>query len=179
MSMRQRCHAVICHRFAKFLFETRGKETGKMVWGKIRDAFQGAPKLEGAAVLPDYFPVEPKGCEVHADKLFKCLATGATAKAREMEKAGLHKSYYPDVKPKAGDEKAAELVKEAASKKIETDPNERLPTADDNPLDECRTLIAYYKRCCDRELKKKQNWILTEPFRVQEEYRYKPETGKK
>ena len=48
-----------------------------------------------------------------------------------------------------------------------------LPQAGDNPLDECRDFIAYYKRCCDRALKKKENWLLTEPYRVQEEYRYK------
>ena len=140
-----------------------------MVFGRIRDAISGKPTLDGPSVLPDYFPVEPKGCEKHADKLFKCLANEATAKARDMEAAGLHKSYYPDVEVKAGDEDAAKKVQELASKG-EVDAS--LPKAGDNPLDECRDLIAYYKRCCDRELKKKHNWILTEPYRVQEEYRY-------
>jgi hypothetical protein len=45
-------------------------------------------------------------------------------------------------------------------------------------LEECRSSIAYYKRCCDRALKKRQNWILTEPYRVQEEYRYKEDGSK-
>eukprot|EP00565_Helicotheca_tamesis_P009186 CAMPEP_0185729938 /NCGR_PEP_ID=MMETSP1171-20130828/7767_1 /TAXON_ID=374046 /ORGANISM="Helicotheca tamensis, Strain CCMP826" /LENGTH=161 /DNA_ID=CAMNT_0028398887 /DNA_START=62 /DNA_END=547 /DNA_ORIENTATION=- len=156
-----------------------------MVLGRIRDAIQGVPKLEGPSRLPDYFPVEPKGCEKHAEKLFQCLANEATEKAREMEKAGLHKSYYPDVKVTPGDENAAIKVREAAAeaakagKEVNENMNaaERLPTADDNPLDACRTMIAYYKRCCDRELKKKHNWILTEPYRVQEEYRYQKEAA--
>ena len=122
------------------------------------------PKLEGEARLPPYFPVQPKGCEKVSDNLFQCLANEATSKARDMEKAGLHKSYFPGVKPQPGDAAAAKLAAES------DDPN--LPKAGDNPLDECRTHIAYYMRCCDKELKKKKNWILTEPFRVQEEYRY-------
>jgi hypothetical protein len=137
--------------------------------GLIRDAIQGKPKLEGSAVLPDYFPVQPQGCEKHADRLFKCLAEDATMKARDMETAGLHKSYFPDVEVKAVDEDAAKKVQEIAR----TGENSgSLPKAGDNPLEECRGFIAYYKRCCDRELKKKKNWILTEPYRVQEEYRY-------
>ena len=85
--------------------------------------------------------------------------------------------------PSPGDEKAAQVVREQEEKgtaaaggagKDGTSSKEqsRLPTRNDNPLDECRTFIAYYKRCCDRELKKNHNWILTEPYRVQEEYRY-------
>lgn len=137
-----------------------------MVFGRIIDFFVGEPKLpDGPTKLPDYFPVEPKGCEQHAQKLFNCLVNEATEKARDMEKAGLHKSYFPDVEVKPGDENAAKLVQEGG------DPN--LPKPGDNPLDECKRQIAYYKRCCDRELKKKKNWILTEPFRVQEEYRYR------
>jgi len=138
--------------------------------GIIREAVQGKPKLVGPSVLPDYFPVQPKGCERHADTLFKCLANEATAKARDMETAGLHTSYYPDVEVKPVDEDAAKKVAEVAKtgEKISS-----LPQAGDNPLDECRDFIAYYKRCCDRELKKKHNWILTEGYRVQEEYRYK------
>ena len=88
-----------------------------MVFGKIRDAFAGKPKLDGPSVLPDYFPVEPRGCEKHAGNLFKCLANEATAKARDMEKAGLHKSYYPDVEVKPVDQDAAQTVKEIASGK--------------------------------------------------------------
>mmetsp|Transcript_7772 Transcript_7772/g.11150 ORF Transcript_7772/g.11150 Transcript_7772/m.11150 type:complete len:157 (-) Transcript_7772:218-688(-) len=142
-----------------------------MVWGRIRDALSGTPKLDGEAKLPDYFPVEPRGCERHAQKLFTCLAEEATAKARDMEKANLHKSYYTgkQVEP----QEDSNISKEIQNLDDETKKQRGLPTANDNPLDECRTLIAYYKRCCDRELKKKQNWILTEPYRVQEEYRYK------
>uniref|UniRef100_A0A7S2RKK8 Uncharacterized protein n=1 Tax=Eucampia antarctica TaxID=49252 RepID=A0A7S2RKK8_9STRA len=147
-----------------------------MAFGRIRDAFAGKPKLDGPSRLPEYFPVQPKGCERHAEPLFTCLANEATDNARDMEKAGLHKSYYPDVETTPGDEKAAQKVKEiaASGKGVDTTipASQRLPTADDNPLDACRDLIAYYKRCCDRELKKKHNWILTEPYRVQEEYRY-------
>jgi len=135
-----------------------------MVFGRIANLFAGEPKLEGPAKLPDYFPVTPVGCEKHAEKLFQCLANEATNKARDMEKAGLHQSYFPDVKVKPGDEKAAKLVAEGD--------HPDLPKPGDNPLDECRSQIAYYNRCCDKELKKKKNWILTEPYRVQEEYRY-------
>jgi hypothetical protein len=92
------------------------------------------------------------------------MANEATAKARDMEKAGLHKSYFSDVIVNPEDEKAAKLAAES------DDP--ALPKVGDNPLDECRSQIAYYMQCCDRELKKKKNWILTEPYRVQEEYRY-------
>ena len=82
-----------------------------------------------------------------------------------MEKAGCWRSYYPDVdanrlkRPKVGDTDKAGVKKS-------------FPSPEGNPLDECRMLIAYYKRCCDRELQKKKNWMLTEPYRVQEEYRY-------
>jgi hypothetical protein len=141
-----------------------------MVFGRIRDAIQGKPQLEGPSVLPSYFPVQPKGCEVHAERLFKCLATDATSKERDIEAAGLHKSYFPDVQVKPADEYAAKKVEEVTKS---GESLESLPKPGDNPLDECRDLIAYYKRCCDRELKKKHNWILTEPYRVQEEYRYK------
>jgi hypothetical protein len=136
------------------------------VWNSLVNVFSGEPKLpDGPTRLPAYFPVEPKGCEKQAQKLFLCLANEATDKARDMEKAGLHKSYFPDVEVKAGDEKAAKLVADGSD-----DPN--LPKPGENPLDECRTPIAYYQKCCDRELKKRKNWILTEPYRVQEEYRY-------
>lgn len=149
-----------------------------MVWNRIRDAISGIPTLEGPSKLPPYFPVEPSGCEKHAQRLFECLVKDATEKARDMEKAGYAKSHYPDVE--------AERLKNLKSREdiaanIKTDGKDvdlsALPSPDDNPLDECRTLIAYYKRCCDRELKKKKNWILTEPYRVQEEYRYKKSGG--
>lgn len=139
-----------------------------MVWPFTRSV----PKLpDGPTKLPDYFPVEPKGCEKHAQKLFLCLTSEATAKARDMEKAGLHKSYYPDVQVKPESEAAAKLVADAAAAPPSVE-NQNLPKAGDNPLDECRTPLAYYMKCCDRELKKRHNWILTEPYRVQEEYRY-------
>ena len=130
------------------------------------DVFRGEPKLpEGEPTrLPPYFPVEPKGCETYAQNLFQCLSNEATAKARDMEKAGFHKSYFPDVQVKPADEHAAKVAAEA------NDPE--LPKPGDNPLDECRSQIAYYQRCCERELKKRKNWILTEPYRVQKEYRY-------
>ena len=140
--------------------------TEAMVWGKILDKFAGEPTLPpGPTKLPDYFPVEPVGCEKHAQALFACLSNEATQKARDMEKAGLHKSYFKDVVVAPVDEKAAKLVAESSD-----DPS--LPKPGQNPLDECRTPIAYYRRCCERELKKRKNWILTEPYRVQEEYRY-------
>eukprot|EP00584_Thalassiosira_punctigera_P010602 CAMPEP_0172534802 /NCGR_PEP_ID=MMETSP1067-20121228/7049_1 /TAXON_ID=265564 ORGANISM="Thalassiosira punctigera, Strain Tpunct2005C2" /NCGR_SAMPLE_ID=MMETSP1067 /ASSEMBLY_ACC=CAM_ASM_000444 /LENGTH=162 /DNA_ID=CAMNT_0013319643 /DNA_START=45 /DNA_END=533 /DNA_ORIENTATION=+ len=156
-----------------------------MVWNRIRDAISGTPTLDGPSVLPPYFPVEPKGCEKHAQRLFECLTKEATEKARDMEKAGYGKSYYPDVEAersirlkeetKGGTAATANAPGPDVGKK-DVD-SSRLPTPEDNPLDECRTLIAYYKRCCDRELKKKKNWILTEPYRVQEEYRYQKSGG--
>ena len=136
-----------------------------MVLGSIADMFRGEPQLPpGPTKLPSYFPVEPKGCESVAQKLFSCVTEEATAKARDMEKAGFHKSYFPDVTVQPADIKFAQLAAES------DDPD--LPKPNDNPLDVCRTQIAYYQRCCDRELKKKKNWLLTEPYRVQEEYRY-------
>ena len=125
------------------------------------------PKLpEGKVVrLPDYFPVEPKGCERVAQELFKCITGTATEKARDIEKAGFHTSYYPDVEVKIKDQHAAAVAA--------TSDDPSLPKKGDNPLDVCYTEIVYYEQCCNRELKKKKNWILTEPYRVQEEYRYK------
>lgn len=110
--------------------------------------------------------MEPAGCEKHARKLFNCLANEATAKARDMERAGLHKSFYSDVKATPMDLQAAKAVAD--------DPdNPAYPKEGDNPLDECRSFVAYYKQCCDKKLKQRKNWILTEHVRVQEEYRYK------
>jgi hypothetical protein len=139
-----------------------------MVWGAFKNAVGlGEPTLpEGPTKLPEYFPVEPKGCEKHSQKLFSCLANEATAKARDMERAGLYKSYFADVQAQSTDEKAAAAVAE--------DPNNpEFPKKGDNPLDECRTFLAYYQRCCDRQLKKKKNFILLDHVRVQDEYRYK------
>jgi hypothetical protein len=85
------------------------------------------------------------------------LANEATEKARDLEKAGLYESIFTDV----------------VVPKPDTIPEgEGLPKPGENPLDECKTFIAYYKRCCDRELKKSKNSMLTEMYRVQEEYRY-------
>lgn len=113
--------------------------------------------------LPSYFPVQPRGCETVSQALFDCVTNDATDKARDMEKAGFHKSYFEDVKiTTPEDETFAALAKD--------DP--QLPNPGDNPLDECRLHIGRYMQCCDRQLKKKKNWILTEPYRVQEEYRY-------
>ena len=155
-----------------------------MVWNRIRDALSGPPTLEGPSVLPSYFPVEPRGCEKHAEKLFACLANEATVKARDLERMGYGKSYYQDVEKerlvklqqqqqqKEDNDTATAKNKNDEQQKVADIDKSKLPSPNDNPLDECRTLIAYYKRCCDRELKKKKNWILTEPYRVQEEYRY-------
>jgi hypothetical protein len=135
-----------------------------MAWGygTLLDMFGSEPKLpEGQPTkLPDYFPVEPKGCLKHSERLFACLSNEATVKARDMEKLGYHKSFYG--LPVRVPDNIQEMLAEGTD----------LPKPTDNPLDPCRTAIAYYKRCCDRELKKKENWILTEPYRVQEEYRY-------
>lgn len=126
---------------------------------------QGEPKLpEGKTRLPSYFPVEPKGCEKVSQALFTCITETATQKARDMEKAGFHTSYFPDVTVQAKDPHAAAVAV--------TSDDPSLPKPDDHPLDLCRKEVAYYQRCCERELKKKKNWILTEPYRVQEEYRY-------
>ena len=128
------------------------------------------PKLpEGKTRLPDYFPVEPKGCERVSQELFTCITDRAAASARDMEKAGFHTSYFPDVPVRVKDPHAAAIAAE--------DPS--LPKPGDNPLDVCRREIAYYQQCCERELKKKKNWILTEPYRVQEEYRYENAGGVK
>lgn len=128
---------------------------------------------EGPTRLPSYFPVQPKGCEKQSNMLFACLSNEAITKARDMEKAGLHKSYFPDVQTKPESIEAAKLVAENSANN-NVDPS--LPKPDDNPLDECRASIIQYMKCCDRELKKRKNWLLTEPYRVQEEYRYAKES---
>ena len=122
--------------------------------------------------LPQYFPVEPKGCEKYSQNLFNCLANEATNRARDMERIGVHKSYFGnDVMVEPTDPKAVEALRnnKQGGEEENTKP---IPKVGDNPLDECRKFIAYYKYCCDRKLKRKENLILTEHVRVQEEYRY-------
>jgi hypothetical protein len=150
-----------------------------MVWNALKNAVGlGEPTLNNEdgqpTRLPPYFPVEPKGCEKHAQNLFQCLSNEATAKARDMERVGYQKPYFADVNA------AVVPTDPAAAEAVAADPkNPEFPQPNDNPLDECKTFIAYYQRCCDRKLKQKKNWILTESVRVQEEYRYKgPETAK-
>ena len=121
--------------------------------------------------LPQYFPVEPKGCEKYSQQLFQCLANEATTKARDMERIGVHKSYFDDVAVEPTDLKAVEALKNQQGEEGRTTKSV-IPKVGDNPLDECRTFIAYYKHCCDRKLKRRENLILTEHVRVQEEYRY-------
>jgi hypothetical protein len=137
-----------------------------MVWKSLVNLVgMGEPQLPpGPTRLPAYFPVEPQGCSKPSQKLFSCIGNEATDKARDMEKAGLHTSYFADVTVAPADPKYAQLAA--------TSDDPALPKAGENPLDACRTAIAYYQKCCDRELKKKKNWLLTEPYRVQEEYRY-------
>eukprot|EP00429_Kryptoperidinium_foliaceum_P006288 CAMPEP_0176023582 /NCGR_PEP_ID=MMETSP0120_2-20121206/11508_1 /TAXON_ID=160619 /ORGANISM="Kryptoperidinium foliaceum, Strain CCMP 1326" /LENGTH=153 /DNA_ID=CAMNT_0017356749 /DNA_START=144 /DNA_END=605 /DNA_ORIENTATION=- len=139
-----------------------------MVWRSIKRAVGlEEPSLpEGPTRLPKYFPVEPKGCEKHSQKLFSCLFNEATEKARDMERAGVNSPYFKGVSAKPTDPQAAKAVSENPE-------NPEYPRAGDNPLDECRTLIAYYKQCCDKKLKQRRNILLTEHVRVQEEYRYK------
>ena len=155
--------------------------------------------------LPDYFPVQPKGCEKVSEKLFACVTDTATAKARDLEKAGFHKSYYDtggqddhdadddtgSPSSDAGSRMSTGGEASASVVVVVSEPNSAtaatttttaaaaeqgddgvLPRRGENPLDMCRKDIEQYMICCNRELKKKQNWILTEPYRVQEEYRY-------
>ena len=53
-----------------------------MVLGRIQDAILGKPTLEGPSRVPNYFPVQPRGCEKHAGNLFECIAKEATEKAK-------------------------------------------------------------------------------------------------
>mmetsp|Transcript_29736 Transcript_29736/g.45558 ORF Transcript_29736/g.45558 Transcript_29736/m.45558 type:complete len:143 (+) Transcript_29736:145-573(+) len=139
------------------------------MWLRVRNAVMGAPKLEGEATLPDYFPIEPKGCEYVSQKLFLCISSEAVGIVRDKEHVQVHTNYYT----KSPVSETPILTK---SDDLSQDEKQALPTAGDNPLDACRNQIALYKQCCDRELKKKKNWLLTEPHRVQEEYRYKGPT---
>jgi len=121
---------------------------------------QGEPTLPpGPIHLPDYFPVEPIGCEKKTQALFQCLIEKATPKHRELEGKNDHDLHY-------------QLSSTSTSSSSSSEKQEKTPERD--PLEPCRSVIAHYKRCCDRELKRKRNWKLTELYRVQEEYRYQP-----
>jgi hypothetical protein len=156
-----------------------------MVWGAITRTlgFGGSVSDDsnslhsgGPTRLPDYFPVEPKGCEKPSQLLFNCLANEATEKQRDLERVGFHRPYFVDNGSGVGDDDTVVEVQPTdpvAAKAVRDDPtNPNYPKPDDNPLDECSKFIAQYQKCCDRALKKKTNWILTETVRVQEEYRY-------
>ena len=124
----------------------------------IRDLIQGEPTLPpGLMCLPKYFPLEPHGCKQHTQKLFSCLVNEAMEKARDLEKVGLYESIFPDVE---------------VPKPDKIPKSERLPKPGENPLDKCKTFIAYYQRCCEQEFRKSRNAMLTELYCVQEEYRY-------
>eukprot|EP00529_Nitzschia_sp_RCC80_P035728 CAMPEP_0113462858 /NCGR_PEP_ID=MMETSP0014_2-20120614/12332_1 /TAXON_ID=2857 /ORGANISM="Nitzschia sp." /LENGTH=185 /DNA_ID=CAMNT_0000354781 /DNA_START=1024 /DNA_END=1581 /DNA_ORIENTATION=+ /assembly_acc=CAM_ASM_000159 len=134
---------------------------------------------DGPTRLPDYFPVEPKGCEKPSQSLFNCLANEATDKQRDLERVGFHRPYFANDADADADDHVQDHVQQAeptdpvAAKAVRDDPtNPNYPKPTDNPLDECSKFINQYRKCCDRALKRKQNWILTEAVRVQEEYRY-------
>ena len=147
-----------------------------MVVGRIAGWFgYSEPKWPAGqpVKLPDYFPVQPKGCESQTQKLFDCVSELATEKQRTLEKAGYHKSYFEGVETHPQDEKFAKYVNEQQDKN-EQERDDTVPKRGENPLDVCQVQILMYQKCCDRALKKKHNWILTEPYRVQKEYRYVP-----
>ena len=126
----------------------------------------------GPTRLPDYFPVEPKGCEKPSQSLFNCLANEASEKQRDLERVGFYHPYFAEGDGE-GQQQQAEPTDPVAAKAVRDDPtNPNYPKPTDNPLDECSKFINQYRKCCDRALKRKQNWILTEAVRVQEEYRY-------
>jgi hypothetical protein len=145
-----------------------------MVWNAIKNVIGLGDPLanepDGPARLPEFFPVEPKGCEKHTQNLFNCISKDATEKQRDMERVGFHKSYFSDVEVSPVDPKAAEAVAQ--------DPeNPEFPKAGDNPLDACKVFIATYRKCCERNLRQNRNRMLRETVRVHDEYRYKgPET---
>ena len=146
---------------------TKNEET--MVWNSIKNAIGLGDPLanepDGPTRLPQFFPVEPKGCEKHTQKLFNCLSNEATDKIRDMERVGFHKSHFPDVEVSPVDPKAAEAV-------AQNPENPEFPKVNDNPLDECKLFIASYRKCCQRALKQKRNLLLQETVRVHDEYRY-------
>mmetsp|Transcript_38204 Transcript_38204/g.46610 ORF Transcript_38204/g.46610 Transcript_38204/m.46610 type:complete len:167 (+) Transcript_38204:140-640(+) len=162
-----------------------------MVFTRIANLFREPQLPPGPINLPEYFPVNPIGCETKTEALFQCLAGDATTKLRDMEKGGVSPRYYADMNENyveqlknvdAAAAAAAAGGDEAAAQKNDGGgPVEdvRRLTPDDDPLEPCRSLIAQYKYCCDRQLKKRQNWKLTEPYRVQEEYRYSEQTTTK
>ena len=77
-------------------------------------------------------------------------------KVHDLEKVGLYESIFPNVKvPKPN-----KIPKGA----------EGLPKPGENLLDECKIFIAYCQRCCEWELRKSRNAMLTELCHVQEEY---------
>uniref|UniRef100_A0A7S2PI50 Uncharacterized protein n=1 Tax=Leptocylindrus danicus TaxID=163516 RepID=A0A7S2PI50_9STRA len=118
-----------------------------MVFERVRDYFAGAPELPpGPVQLPKYFPLVPIGCEEKADKLFNCIGSTATDKMRELEKSGKDSKYHQ---------------------------NSNNLSQEDDPLEPCREFLAYYNRCCERNLRKRNNERLLEIYRVHEEYRYK------
>ena len=141
-----------------------------MVWNAIKNAIGLGDPLanepDGPTRLPPFFPMEPKGCEKHSQKLFNCLSNEATDKLRDMERVGFHKSHFPDVEASPVDPKAAEAV-------TQNPENPEFPKIGDNPLDECKLFIAHYRRCCERNLRQERNRLLRETVRVVEEYRYK------
>jgi len=114
--------------------------------GKILGLGSGGESTSTSVTLPSYFPVVPKGCEVKADLLFKCIAGDATDKLRSWEEEEEQITSHEEI---AGRDPVSEC---------------------------CRTYVQQYKSCCDKQLKKRSNWMLTESFRVQDEYRY---AGKK
>ena len=116
---------------------------------------------ESPIKLPDYFPAEPMGCQRNVEALFQCLANEATDAIRDMEKNGIRKAgrYYPDT--------TSNINKEASTSSTSISSNDN-----DDPLEPCRLLVYQYKKCCNKQLKKKHNQHLMETYRVQEEYRY-------
>merc|ERR1712232_1273712 len=120
--------------------------------------------------LPDYFPAEPKGCQRNVEALFQCLANEATDTIRDLEKNGARKAgrYY------LNDNNDNNLSKKS-NKEITPSTTTSTTPINDDPLEPCRLLVYQYKKCCNKQLKKKQNQHLMETYRVQEEYRYDDE----
>ena len=62
-----------------------------MVWNSIKNAVGLGDPLanepDGPTRLPQFFPVEPKGCEKQTQKLFNCLSNEATEKLSRDNKA--------------------------------------------------------------------------------------------
>jgi hypothetical protein len=114
--------------------------------------------------LPNYFPVVPKGCESQSEALFKCIEGDASQKLRQLEQTQQSSSTVANAKPSSNSSSQEQGATEEATATSTGD--------DNNPLGLCRDLIAQYQKCCDKQLKKKTNWMLTETYRVQEEYRY-------